>query len=83
MMIKKTYFFLLFISCFAHSNTIELEKIFSNRYYYNGIVKKGEIYLGTSNGIYLYNEDNNIKLINPNIKGYIEFENGKFKNSKN
>jgi hypothetical protein len=83
MMIKKTYFFLLFISFFAHSNTIELEKIFSNRYYYNGIVKNGGIYLGTSNGIYLYNEDNNIKLINPNIKGYIEFENGKFKNNEN
>lgn len=74
---KKIYILTLFISFLGRSNNIELEKIFTDMYYYNACIKKGQTFLGTSNGIYLFDGKKNFTIINPKIIGHIKVENEK------
>jgi len=56
---------------------------FKNDIYYNNIIEFNNVlYIGTNQGIFKLDENNNYLLINNKIKGGIEIVNGEFKNGE-
>ena len=87
-LIKRTLLFSVFIFCSYTCVSVESEQIFelkeihNTSYFYNAIVVENKLFFGTSDGVQYYaNKTKNLKLINNDIIGAVDYINGKFINT--